>query len=324
MKNNEIWVLIERTGDEIEEVSLEMLGKASEISKSTGYSVVGILMGTPEKKLTEEVIKYGADSVIILKHEALNEYSNDLYVKSLFDLATSKTPQALFIGATYYGRDLAGRLAARLKTGLTANAVNIEMDKDDVLIFGVPAYGGKILAEIVCERTRPQMSTLRPGTFNKVYDPKRKGEAHEVVPDLSKVENRVKVVERKVSKSKDLSKSERTIIGGNGTDGNLDLVRKLADLADADIGVTRPLADRGLAPRELQVGSTGYSLKSKVALVLGVSGSEHFTSGIKDCGTVISIDIDKNSEIFNHSDYCIVGDVSEIVPLVIKGLEVKK
>lgn len=324
MKTKEIWVLIERTGDEIEEVSLEMLGKASEISKSSGYSVTGILMGTPERKVIDEAVRYGADSIIVLKHETLNEYSNDLYVKSLFDLVISEAPQALLIGATYYGRDLAGRLAARLKTGLTANAVNIEMDKDGILIFGVPAYGGKILAEIVCEKTRPQMSTVRPGTFNKIYDTERKGESREVVPDLSKVENRVKIVERKVSKSKDLSKSERTIVGGNGTDGNLELIQRLADLTNADIGVTRPLADRGLVPRELQVGSTGYSLKSKVALILGVSGSEHFTSGIKDCGTVISIDIDRNSEIFNHSDYCIVGDVSEIVPLVIKSLEAKK
>lgn len=321
MTKKEIWVLIERSGNEIEDVSLEILGKSTTLAKTSGYSVVGIIMGTPDENLINDAIRYGADRVILLKHEKLNEYSNDYYVKALFDLVTSEFPAALLIGATYYGRDLAGRLAARLRTGLTANAINLEMDEGGLLVFGVPAYGGKILAQIVCEKARPQMSTVRPGTFTKVFDPDRKGKMVEIVPDISSVQDRVKIVERKVTMSKDLTKSERTIIGGNGTGGDLSLVWRLAELTHSDVGVTRPLADKGIAPRELQIGSTGYSLKSKIALVLGVSGSEHFTSGIRDCDTVISIDQDEKSEIFNHSDYCIVGDVGEIVPLVIKKLE---
>lgn len=324
MTMREIWVFVERSGNEIDEVSLEILGKSAELAKTYGYVVAGVVLGTPERSLLDEVIRYGADRVIHLKHEGLNEYSNDLYVKTLFDLISTEFPAALLIGATYYGRDLAGRLAARLRTGLTANAINLEMDEQGLLVFGVPAYGGKILAEIVCEKARPQMSTVRPGTFTKAFDPKRKGSIEEVIPDISAVVDRVKIIERKVTRSKDLTKSERTIIGGNGTGGDLTLVRRLAELTGSDIGVTRPLADRGLAPRDLQVGSTGYSLKSKVALVLGVSGSEHFTSGIRDCRTVISIDTDEKSEIFNHSDYCIVGDVGEIVPAVIRKLEAKR
>jgi electron transfer flavoprotein alpha subunit len=324
MTRKEIWVVVERIDDEIEDVSLEILGKLTVLAKSSGYKIVGIVLGTAKETVLREVIRYGADRVILLKHERLNEYSNDLYSKVLFDLASSEFPTALLIGATYYGRDLAGRLAARLRTGLTANAINLEMDEEGLLIFGVPAYGGKIMAEIVCERARPQMSTVRPGTFTKVYDRDRKGETVELIPDLSSVQDRVRVIERKVTKSKDLTKSERTIVGGNGIGGDISLIRKLAELTNSDVGVTRPLADKGIAPRELQVGTTGYSLKSKLTLILGVSGSEHFTSGIRDCGTVISIDIDKESEIFNHSDYCVVGDVSEIVPAVIKKLEEKR
>ncbi len=323
MTTKDIWVFIEREGEEIAEPSLEILGKATELTKKFGYTLTGILLGTPGDETARETIRYGADRAIILKHDDLNDYSNDLYVKSLFDAIRKETPTAFLIGATPYGRDLAGRLAARLRTGLTANAINMEMDENGLVVFGVPAYGGKILAEIVCEKTRPQMSTVRPGTFNKVYDPKREGKIRTLIPDLSNVRNRVKVLERNVSKLKDLSKSERTIVGGNGTGGDITLVKRLAELANCDIGVTRPLADKGLVPRDLQVGSTGYSLKSKVALILGVSGSEHFTSGIKDCETVVSIDIDERSEIFNHSDYCIVGDVSEIVPLLINKLEDK-
>lgn len=321
MTSNEIWVFVERAGEELEDVSLEILGKISQLAKGSGYMVVGVLAGTPSDKVSKEVIKYGADQVLILKDEKLNDYSNDYLVKALAEAAISKSPSALLIGATFYGRDLAGTLAARLKTGLTANAVTLELDKEGLLISGVPAYGGKILAEIVCKTARPQMSTVRPGTFMKTYDPEREGKTEEVIPDLLSVQNRVKVIERNVTKMKDLTRSERAVVGGNGTGGNLSLVQKLAELTHLDLGVTRPLADKGLAPRELQVGSTGYSLKAKLALILGVSGSEHFTSGIRDCGTVISIDIDKDSEIFNHSDYCIVGDVSELVPLAIQKLE---
>jgi electron transfer flavoprotein alpha subunit len=324
MTRKEIWVVVERSEGEIEDVSLEIIGKLNVITKSSPYKIVAIVLGTSEERELQDIIRYGADKVILLKHERLNEYSNDLYSKALFDLASSEFPTALLIGATYYGRDLAGRLAARLRTGLTANAINLEMDEEGLLVFGVPAYGGKIMAEIICEKARPQMSTVRPGTFTKVYDQNRKGEIVEVVPDLSSVKDRVRVIERKVTKSKDLTKSERTIVGGNGIGGNISLVRKLAELTNSDVGVTRPLADKGIAPRELQVGTTGYSLKSKLTLILGVSGSEHFTSGIRDCRTVISVDIDRESEIFNHSDYCVVGDVSEIIPAVIKRLEEKR
>ena len=159
MIKKELWVVVEREGSEIEDVSLEILGKSAVIAKSSGYNVTGIVLGTPEDAVVRDVIRYGADRVILLKHEGLNQYSNDLYVKVLFDLISSELPAALLVGATYYGRDLAGRLAARLRTGLTANAINIKMDEKGLLVFGVPAYGGKIMAEIVCETARPQMST---------------------------------------------------------------------------------------------------------------------------------------------------------------------
>lgn len=324
MSRKEIWVFLERNSDGIEDVSLEILGKAIELSKGSSYPVVGVMLGTPGTDETTKAIQHGAGTVLVLKNEKLNDYSTDLYMKALYDEISKDMPEVLLIGATPYGRDLAGRLAARLKTGLTANAVTLTVDPDGTLTSGVPAYGGKILAEITCQKARPQMSTVRPGTFPVSFDEKRKGEVKESVPDLSKTENRVSVVERKVSKVSDLTKSQRTIVGGNGTHGDLGLVRNLADQIHADIGVTRPLADRGIVPRDLQVGSTGYSLRSKVAVILGVSGSEHFTSGIRDCETVISIDTDAKSEIFSHSDYCIVGDIFEILPLAIKQLEGKK
>lgn len=321
MTSKEIWVFLERNKIGIEEVSLEILGKAVELSGEAGYPVVGVMLGMPPSAHVNDAFEHGASRVIVLRHERLEEYSTDLYVKALYDETSREVPEVLLIGATPYGRDLAGRLAARLKTGLTANAVTLRLDKDGTLTSGVPAYGGKIMAEINCQRSRPQMSTVRPGTFKIWFEPGRTGEVREFQPDLTGTENRVKVIERNVSRFSDLTRSSRTVIGGNGTHGDLSLVRELAEHIQADIGVTRPLADRGIAPRDLQVGSSGFSLRSRIAVVLGVSGSEHFTSGIRDCETVISIDVDARSEIFGHSDYCIVGDLFEILPMAIKKLE---
>jgi electron transfer flavoprotein alpha subunit len=323
MTERSIWVFLERKGDEVEDTSLEILGKARELSDSSGMPVTGIVPGNMEDGKLRKIINYGADKLINLNDGSLNSYSTDLYVHALQNIIRERMPEIFLIGATPYGRDLAGRLAARLKTGLTANAVTLDVDDKGILVSGVPAYGGKIIAEIVCEKSRPQMATVRPGTFRPYFGESRNGEIITVKPDISGIKDRVAVKERKISEFLDLTKSRRTVIAGNGTRGDLKLVREFADSIGADIGVTRPLADRGLISRDFQVGSTGYSLRSEIAVILGVSGSEHFTSGIKDCRTVISIDTNPKAEIFQHSDYCIVGDIFDLIPKAIEMTKVK-
>jgi len=323
MTEKSIWVFLERKGGDVEDTSLEILGKARELSDRSGMQVTGILPGIIEDGKLKKIIHYGADKLLNLMDDNLNTYSTDLYVHSLQNIVKERMPEILLIGATPYGRDLAGRLAAKLKTGLTANAVTLDVDDNGILISGVPAYGGKIIAEIVCEKSRPQMATVRPGTFRPYFNENRNGEIIAVESNTSGITNRVVVKERKISEFLDLTKSKRTVIAGNGTRGDLKLVREFADYIGADIGVTRPLADRGLISRDFQVGSTGYSLRSEIAVILGVSGSEHFTSGIKDCRTVISIDMNPKAEIFQHSDYCIVGDIFDLIPKAIERMKVK-
>ena len=323
MTDKSIWVFLERKGDEVEDTSLEILGRARELSDSSGMPVTGVLPGNIEDRKLRKIINYGADKLLNLNDNNLNNYSTDLYVHALQNIIKERMPEILLIGATPYGRDLAGRLAARLKTGLTANAITLDVDDKGILISGVPAYGGKIIAEIVCEKSRPQMATVRPGTFRPYFSENRKGEIIAVKPDITGIKDRVAVKERKISEFRDLTKSKRTVVAGNGTRGDLKLVKEFADSIGADIGVTRPLADRGLISRDYQVGSTGYSLRSEIAIILGVSGSEHFTSGIKDCRTVISINLDPKAEIFQHSDYCIVGDIFDLIPKAIEMMKVK-
>ena len=318
MNRKEIWVYLERNQEEIEEVSLEILGKANELGKKSGMPVVGVVLGNDPGDLGNIALKHGADVVIFLKDPLLESYSTEDYTKALFEMIGKRTPEIFLLGATYQGRDLAGRLSARLRTGLTANVVSLDIGEDGYLLSGVPGYGSKVLAEIVCVRNKPQMSTVRPGIFNKTVIPNEAGTVEVVDIDLKDSVSRVKVLSRKVEKHPDLSRAEKVIIAGNGVEGNLDMVARLADILGARLGVSRPIADKGKASRELQVGSTGYSLNAKLVLIFGVSGAEHFLPGIANCQTVISINVDRESGIFEYSDYCIVADASKIIPILLK------
>lgn len=323
MKKAEIWVFLEHDGNNFEDVSLELLGAARNLADKFGHIVTGIILGQDASGLPEDAIRYGADHAILIKHELLNEYGTELFTKAVADLSGNRRPDILLVGATRNGRDLAARVAARLRTGLAANVVTLDIDGEGVLYSGVPGYGSKIIASILCTKNRPQMSTVRSGIFHaRNLDGKRKGEIEVVEPDLDGVKNRVKVMSRITEDSKDITGSAQVIVAGNGIARDMEKVEKLSEVTGADIGVTRPVADRGLFPREMQVGSTGISLKADHALILGSSGSEHFITGISNCKTVISIDTDPKSGIFDYSDYCIVGDASKIISEIIRKLEV--
>ncbi len=318
MNRKEIWVYLERNPEEIEDVSLEILGRAKELGKKSDMSVVGVMLGKEPGNLGDIALKHGADKVIFLKDSLLESYSTEDYTKALFEIINKRMPEMFLLGATYQGRDLAGRLSARLRTGLTANVVSLDIDTDGYLLSGVPGYGSKVLAEIICVRNKPQMSTVRPGIFSKKLIPIKAGIVEVLEQDLQGSVSRVRVVSRKVEKHPDLSRAEKVIIAGNGVEGNLDMVTKLADIFGARLGVSRPIADKGKASRELQVGSTGYSLNAKLVLIFGVSGAEHFLPGIANCQTVISINMDRESDIFEYSDYCVVADASKIIPILLR------
>lgn len=321
MKESDIWVYLEHDGSEIEEVSLEILGTIREIADRFGHRVTGVILGNAASSLAKDAIGYGADTVLIIEHPDLEEYGTELFTGALFDIVTKRKPDSLLVGATINGRDLAARLAARLRTGLAANVVTLDMDEEGTLYSGVPGYGSKIIANIVCVKNKPQMSTVRGGVFSKGnFKTERKGETEIIKPRLEGMKNRVKVMTRMKEDSIDITSSDKVVVAGNGVSRDVQLVRRLSELIGADIGVTRPVADKGLFPRDVQVGSTGVSLKAKNVLILGSSGSEHFITGISNCSTVISIDTDPKTEMFDYSDYCVVGDASKILSEIVKEL----
>ena len=323
MGSVDIWVYLERDGEHFDDSSLEILGETRKLADMFKHNVTGVILGSETSDLGETAIKYGADRALFIRNEKLAEYGTELFTKALDDIIREMKPDAFLAGSTRNGRDLVARLAARLRTGLAANVVTLDIDENGTVYSGVPGYGSKVIARIVCVKNKPQMSTIRPGIFRIMEpDPERKGNIEIIEPDLEGQENSISVISRITRDSKDITSSERVIVAGNGIRDDIDLVGQFADVLHADVGVTRPVADRGLYPRDVQVGSTGVSLKSKLALVLGSSGSEHFVTGISNCDTVISIDADRNSGIFDYSDYCIVGDASRILKDLISKMEV--
>jgi len=317
-----IWVYLEQVDGVVERVSWEMLGKARKLADESGEEVIAVLLGYDLDHIASEAVKRGAELVLMVNNPYLKRYSWEAYSKVITDLVKARKPNIFLIGATHNGRDLAGRLAVRLKTGLTADVVRLEIDDEGMLISAVPGFGGSILALIKCEHSRPQMSTVRPGIFTALEpDSSRNGEIEELNVDINPNDIKTRLVKKIPVEGEDISMAQRLVIAGRGTGGKITAINELASLLDAAVGVTRPLADIGVASRDLQIGSTGITVKPKLAFVVGASGAVHFVSGIKDSKTVISINIDPKAQIFEHSDYFVVGDANEILPALVKELK---
>lgn len=316
------WVYLEVEGDRILPVGLELLGKGRELADQLDEPLTAVLLGWRED-LAREAILYGADEVLCADHPQLAACSSEGQAQALARLIRAKEPNILLIGGTYNGRDLAGRLAVKLPTGLTANAVRLHVDRERHLLrAAVPGFGGGILAVIQSDKAMPQMSTVRPGVFQPLApDAGRRGRMERVPVELKPDTCRYRVLERRILAGEDLESAERVIVAGMGTGGELGLVQELATRIGASVGVTRPLVDMGVAPREKQVGSTGVSLRAKLAIVVGASGDSHFISGLRNAGTVIAINKDPQAPIFQEADVSIVGDVFAVLPRLVQKLE---
>ncbi|MFA5860169.1 MAG: electron transfer flavoprotein subunit alpha/FixB family protein [Candidatus Thermoplasmatota archaeon] len=322
-----VWVFMEQLERKLLPVGLELLGRGRELADTLHEPLIAVVFGhSLDVSIGEECIRRGADEAFIADHPFLETYLTDAYTKTMAALVQERKPNLLLVGSTPNGRDLAGRLAVRLRTGLTANAVRLDVDpKNKLLVAGVPGFGGSVLALIKCEHTRPQMSTVRPGVFRpRPSDPTRSGRVERVPVELKPSDERCAVMDRRLVALEDVGAAERSVVAGLGTGGDMKLINALADALGASIGVTRPLVDIGVSTRERQIGSTGIALRGKLAIVVGVSGASHFTSGLADVGTVIAINQDASAPIFEHADVCIVADLFELLPALMEELATKK
>ncbi|MBI3978351.1 MAG: electron transfer flavoprotein subunit alpha/FixB family protein [Chloroflexi bacterium] len=319
-----IWIFLEQEGGRLEGVSLELLGRGRQLADEAGTELVGVLLGGDVEAAAQAARAAGADRVLVAEHPALGIYTTDAYTKIVGELVLERRPDILLMGATPNGRDLAGRLAVRLRTGLTADCTGLELESGTGLLLGrVTGFGGGVVALIKCVQHRPQMATVRPGIFTPPAPLASPTGVVERVPAiLAPSDLQTEVVERAIHEGLDLTKAERIVVGGRGTHGDFGLLNELAGLIGAEVGATRVAVDQGWVERERQVGQTGYVTHPKLAVVCGISGAMHFTVGIDAAECVIAINTDEEATIFDHADYCIVDDLFNVLPPLINRIRV--
>ncbi|KOR25773.1 electron transfer flavoprotein subunit alpha/FixB family protein [Clostridium sporogenes] len=322
-----VWVIAEQRQGKITPVVIELLGEGRKIANDIGVELCAILLGHNVDNLADELIQFGADKVYYVNDPLLEKYTTDGYAKVIVDAVNNIKPEIVLIGATHIGRDLAPRIASNLDTGLTADCTKLEVDPEDKKLKQTrPAFGGNIMATIICPDNRPQMSTVRPGVMEKaVRDENRKGEIIKLGTNLSKNDIRTEVIEIVKSKKELVSLTDANFIvsGGLGL-GNSDgfkLLKQLADRLDGVVGSSRAAVDAGWIENSHQVGQTGTTVKPTVYIACGISGAIQHLAGMQESDIIIAINKNESAPIFEVADYGIVGDLYDVVPKLLELLE---
>ncbi len=327
----EIWVWLEMDGETLVTVGAELLGKARGLADQAGMLVTAIVMGHGLSRPADEAIRGGADRVLVMDHPGLVPYTTTPYTTLMAWAIQKRRPEILLMGATHNGRDLAGRLAVRLKTGLTADCTDLELDPATGLLKSwVVGFGGGVAACIVCPQHRPQMATVRPGVFPVSPRHATGGELGLREGVLERVEVGAlvnpseKVLQRHRKEQKDITQAKVLMIGGRGVQGRFDLLHELARQTGGDVGATRVAVDAGWITREYQIGQTGVVTRPETAVVFGASGATHFTVGIEKAKTVIAVNNDPGAPMFDQADYIVVGDAVAVMTALQRELSAVK
>ncbi len=324
-QGQEVLVFAEQRDNKIARVVLELLGKAKELADKLNVKTAAILLTDKDNNLSKELISHGADKVYLAESALLKNYQTDLYTKVIASHIKESKPQIVLYGATHIGRDLAPRLAQRINTGLTADCTALGITEDNLLLQTRPAFGGNIMAQILCEKQRPQMSTVRPGIM-KIKEPsERKGDIIKINPHISEKDKLVKVLNivKECKKKVNLEEAEIIVSGGRGLGKkeNFKLIEGLASLLCGEVAASRAAVDSGWIPKEHQVGQTGKTVRPKLYLAIGISGSIQHKAGMQNSDLIIAINKDPDAPIFEVADYGIVDDLFKIVPELITALK---
>lgn len=326
-----VYVFIEQREGVVQSVALELLGKARDLADALGEKVVAMFPGSGIADQAQDLIAYGADDVILMDTPVLKNYITEEYAQAIHQLIVAFRPSIVLIGATTIGRDLGPRLSARLETGLTADCTKLEISEGGELMMTRPAFGGNLMATIMCTEHRPQMSTLRSGVMQKrEKDPSRKGTVIPFEPKFDKSRFKVKLLESvKENKGKiDITEAKILISGGRGVGckENFEKLAALANVMDAEVSSSRAMVDAGIMPHERQVGQTGKTVRPNLYMACGISGAIQHLAGMEESDFILAINKDKFAPIFKVADLGIVGDVNKIIPLLTERLskEIKK
>ena len=353
----DIWVFCEQRDGKLMNTDFELISEGRKLADKRGCKLVGLLLGDNVQGLAKEIGGYGADKVIVCEDPALKVYTTDAYTKVICDVAMEHKPEVMLIGASHIGRDLGPRCAARMHTGLTADCTHLDIDMNgyiqylkegstmdvDSIKFNMedtnlkmtrPAFGGHLMATIICPRFRPCMSTVRPGVMKKADFDQAKADACEVEvvkPVVSDADIQAKVVEvvKEAKELVDLIGAEIIVSVGRGINKDPETGIKLAkELADAFgggvLGCSRALVDAGVVTADHQVGQTGKTVHPKVYVALGISGAIQHKAGMQDSELIIAVNKNDTAPIFDVADYGICGDLFKVVPMMIEAIKAAK
>lgn len=350
----DIWVFCEQREGKLMNTDFELISEARKLADERGSQLVGVLIGHNVKDLAKELGGYGADKVYVCEDPALEVYTTDAYAKVLCDICMDKKPEVVLFGATNYGRDLAPRCAARLCTGLTADCTHLDIDMDNYVEFlekastldiaskkfnmedvnlkmTRPAFGGHLMATIICPRFRPCMSTVRPGVMKKAPFSQERADAcvvekYPVALAKDDIKTQVLDVVKEAKQIVDLIGADVIVSVGRGIGKDIQKGIELAgQLADAFgggvVGGSRVTIDSGWLSADHQVGQTGKTVHPKVYVALGISGAIQHKAGMQDSELIIAVNKDETAPIFEIADYGITGDLFKVVPLMIDAIK---
>jgi electron transfer flavoprotein alpha subunit len=322
-----VWVFCEFRLGELAPVALELLGAGRRLADRRRVQLSAVLIGHNTGDTAKKLIAHGADTVYRIDHEHCRDFLEDSYAALLTALVKEHRPEIVLAGATAIGRSFIPSVATSLNAGLTADCTALDIrEEDGALMQTRPAFGGNIMATIVCPSSRPQMATVRPKVMQALdFDAGRTGQIVDVVPKAEHLRSRVKVVESIVAQGSKVNIQEADILvsGGRGLENpkGFELLHKLADVLGAKVSASRAVVDAGWIPYPHQVGQTGKTVAPKLYIACGISGAIQHVAGMQSSETIVAINRDAHASIFDVADFGIVGDLYEVIPKLIKKIE---
>ncbi len=318
----DVWVYLELAEGHPRNVGLELLGEGRKLADAMNQKLAAVILGDGVEALAKEAFAAGADKVYLVEGPEYAHYSTDAYTIALVDLIGAYKPSVILLGATNDGRDLGPRIACRVGTGLTADCTGLGIDEATGLVAWTrPAFGGNIMATILCPDHRPQMGTVRPKVFKKPEpDYAKSGEIIRVPSKVKPGDIRTKLIEviKVCTAACNLEEAEIIVSGGRGLckPENFTLIEDLANVLGAAVGASRAAVDAGWKPALHQVGQTGKTVGPKIYFACGISGAIQHLAGMSSSDIVIAVNKDPDAPIFKMADYGIVGDVMEVLPIL--------
>jgi electron transfer flavoprotein alpha subunit len=323
---HDVWVFAEQRDGELTGVSVELLGEGRKLAEQIGCKLAAILCGSGYDHLVDELYENGADIVYYADAPELKSYNTDAYTKAIYQAIIKYKPEVVLLGATHIGRDLGPCLAVQCGTGLTADCTKLEIDPEDKKLMQTrPAFGGNLMATILCPMHRPQMSTVRPGVMEKpVRQPGKKGELVKLEVKFADGDIRMQVLEVVKGLTEQVSLVDaKVIVSGGAGLGNADgfkLIKELADKLGGVVGSSRAAVDSGWIEHSHQVGQTGTTVKPTIYIACGISGAIQHLAGMQSSDYIVAINKNENAPIFEVADYGIVGDLYKVIPEIIAQL----